>query len=364
MTAWSPSAQPYRSPDRCRYPLTRLVLAVVLGLPLACGTTGPSAHADHGPADTGRPAGSHPRRIVPGTAAAQAGVMAAPVITPGPDALDDPGVGPGECRLVVYTPPGAVHAQSGELCRPDSDQRDVAVIIVHGGAGVAGTYAGLRPWADRYRREGYVTFLPDYHLFRPGSRERPVFPRPEQNIKAAVQYVRGVAGALGVRGDRVAVQGHSAGARLGAVAYTTADDDWFAGPELHDGISCALDAFIGFYHPYDGTMTHSDQYFGGNTASRDPATLRRLDRANSLRRAGSASGPALFLTGSRDWNLIAAQQAAFAAALRADYRDARTVIIEGGGHGFDEGDGVTLPRLGEEAARHTLDFLADTFPAH
>ena len=152
------------------------------------------------------------------------------------------------------------------------------------------------------------------------------------------------------------MQGQSAGARLGAVAYTTPDDPWFAGPELHDGISTAVDAFIGFYHPYDGTMQYAGQYFGGEDDLRD--------RGNSLRRAAAARGPALFLTGSRDWNLITTQQESFARALRARGRSARSVVIEGGGHGFDEGDGVHLSRLGEQAAGETLRFLRDTFPAN
>src|SRR6185503_13785002 len=112
---------------------------------------------------------------------------------------------------------------------------------------------------------------PDYHLFWPGTRERPVFPRPEQDVKAAVQYLRGVARALGVRRDRLVVQGQSAGARIGAVAFTTPDDPWFSGPGpgsgLHAGLSSRVDAFIGFYHPYDGTMQFDDQYFGGPDAS-------------------------------------------------------------------------------------------------
>jgi acetyl esterase/lipase len=226
--------------------------------------------------------------------------------------------------------------------------------VVHGGSGVSGTGSGMRAWAARYRAEGYVTFLPDYHLFRPGSGERPVFPRPEQDVKAAVQFVRGSAGALGVRRDRIAVQGQSAGARLGAVAYTTADDAWFAGPALHPGIGDRVDAFIGFYHPYDGTMQYAEQYFGGDAA--------RLRRGDSLARADRATGPALFVTGGRDWGLIADQQDAFAAALRARGVEARTLVVPGGGHGFDEG-GERLSPLGEQAAHETLRFLADVFPA-
>ena len=116
-----------------------------------------------------------------------------------PDALPDPGVGPGQCKVMNYTPPGAKDAFPGELCRPKENQRDVAVMIVHGGSGISGGFENMRRSANRYLVEGYVTFIPTYHLFTPDSGESPVFPLPEQNIKAAVQYVRGVGNAIGIR---------------------------------------------------------------------------------------------------------------------------------------------------------------------
>lgn len=280
---------------------------------------------------------------------------------PEPDKLADPGVAPGACALVRYTPPTAKEALSGELCRPAEHQRDVAIIVIHGGSGVGGSYANMRRWANRYLAEGYVTFLPAYHLFREGSSERPVFPRPEQNIKAAVQFLRATGNALGIRKDRIVVQGQSAGARVGSVAYTTPDDPWFAGPELYPGISDAVNGFIGFYHPYDGTMQFAFQYFGGDETSRDPLVQERLAKADALANASRAVGPAIFLTGSKDWNIIVLQQDEFANALRQRGMPTSTVVVDGGGHGFDEG-GSRLSRLGEQAATDTLRWLNEQFP--
>ena len=72
----------------------------------------------------------------------------------------------------------------------------------------------MKPWSNRLNTEGYVTFAVDYHLFSEGVGS-PVFPLPEQNIKAAVQYLRGTANALGIRNDHIVVEGFSSGARLG-----------------------------------------------------------------------------------------------------------------------------------------------------
>ncbi len=279
----------------------------------------------------------------------------------GPDPLPDPGVAPGECKQVTYTPPSAAQAFQGELCRPEKDQRDVAVMVVHGGSGVSGGPTGMRPWASRLLAEGYVVLMPAYHLFTPGG-ERPVFPRPEQNIKAAVQYLRGIANATGIRRERIVVQGMSAGARLGSVAYTHPDEPYFQGPELWPDISDEVNGFIGFYHTYDGSMQYSTQYYGGPDDSKDPQVRDRWDHADAMASASAARGPALFITGDRDWNLIIEHQNEFAERLRSAGQQATTVVIKGGSHGFDSSGGKRLSRLGEQAASEVLRWLNDRFP--
>lgn len=325
--------------------VTSAVVFVLVALLSACTAANPTM--------TSEPAGT--------TSAAPRPVGTQPPTTlPEPDKLADPGVGPGQCKVIVYTPPTAKEPMPGELCRPKDNQRDVAIIVVHGGSGISGSYQGMRRWANRYLVEGYVTFLPEYHLFNPGG-ETPVFPHPEQNILAAVQFLRGTGTALGIRKDRIVVQGQSAGARVGAVAFTSADDNWFAGPELYPSISDEANGFIGFYHPYDGTMQYADQYFGGPEGSRDPAVQKRLEKADSLARAGNAAGPALFITGSKDWDVITLQQNAFAQVLHQRQIAAMSIVVNGGGHGFDEG-GSRLSKLGEESAVDTLKWLNDNFP--
>lgn len=321
------------------------LLAVLALVVAACTNSGASESASEAP---------HEGKV------AAVGPPTSPAPPPEPDALADPGVGPGECRILTYTPPTATEPMPGELCRPAENQRDVAVMVVHGGSGISGSYEGMRRWANRYLAEGYVTFLPEYHLFDVGY-ESPVFPHPEQNIKAAVQYLRGVGNAIGIRKDRIVVQGQSAGARVGSVVYTTPDDPWFAGPELYPGISDAANGFIGYYHPYDGTMQYADQYFGGNDQSYDPKVHERLARADAISLAGQAVGPALFITGSRDWDVIITQQDAFVAKLQAKALHAEAHVIDGGYHGFDEG-GSRLSKLGEQSAEISLRWLNDQFP--
>jgi len=326
---------------RPRSPFAAVALALGVALAAAACTPGGATEPGAGGDNVGRR----------GSAAAEFRV---------PDVLADPGVAPGVCEVVTYTPPTAAAPQKGELCRPATNQRDVAVMVVHGGSGVGGSYEGMRAWANRLMAEGYVAFLPDYTLFKPGG-AGPVFPLPEQNIKAAVQYLRGTANALDIDRDHIVVQGMSAGARLGSVAYATPDDPWFAGPERWDAISDQVDGFIGFYHPYDGSMQYSLQYYGGPDDSPDPTVRERWDKADALAQADRAAGPALFITGDKDWSLITEQQQRFADALQRRGVSATTVVIPGGGHGFDEG-GAHLSRLGERAAAEVLRWLNDRFP--
>jgi acetyl esterase/lipase len=278
-----------------------------------------------------------------------------------PDPHPDPEVAPGTCEIVTYTPPSAREAHRGELCRPATNQRNVAVMVLHGGSGIGGSFQGMRSWANRLVAEGYVAFLPEYHLFTPGA-GGPVFPLPEQNVKAAVQYLRGTARAIGISRSRVVVQGMSAGARIGSVAYTTPDDEWFAGPELWPDISDRVNGFIGFYHTYDGSMQYSSQYYGGSDDSSNESVRERWDKADAMGNAGDAEGPALFITGSRDWDLIETHQTLFADALDDAEIDTRTVVINGGSHGFDSGTATRLSRLGEQAAVEVLRWLNDEFP--
>jgi acetyl esterase/lipase len=300
--------------------------------------------------------------VAPGEQAAAVDASeATPDDDQGPDPLPDPGVGPGECDVVTYTPPTAEEEYEGELCRPDDEQRDVVVMLVHGGSGVGGARTGMRPWATRLLAEGYVVFMPSYHLFSPGS-ESPVFPLPEQNLKAAVQFLRGTANATGTRRDRVVVQGSSAGARLGSVLYTQPNDPYFAGDELWPDISDEVNGFIGFYHTYDGTMQFASQYYGGNDDSRDADVRERWDHADAMANAPAAVGPALFITGDRDWELIEEHQQQFATRLRAARLRAEVVVIKSGSHGFDLSGSSRLTRLGEQAALDVLEWLNDRFP--
>jgi acetyl esterase/lipase len=284
------------------------------------------------------------------------------VITP--STLPDPGVLGGMCGAVTYTPPMAAEAFDAELCRPPgAEARDVGIVLVHGGGGIGGDRTGMTAWAEAYVAAGYTTLSIDYLLFDPGY-ESPVFPRPEQNVKAAVQYLRGIGPGLGLDPDRILIHGQSAGARLGAVAFTTAGDDRFEDGELWVGIDQRVNGLVGFYSTYDGTMQYDGQYYGGARDDLDPdvrANWVAADAIVNAGRDGAVHGPAAFFTGELDWSELAVQQEELAERVRAAGYVATSYVHPGGEHGYDSGPSG-LTEGGQAAAFAITAWLDGQFP--
>jgi acetyl esterase/lipase len=281
-----------------------------------------------------------------------------------PVTVRDPGVLGGECGQVTYTPPTAAEAFEGELCRPASPEaRDVGIVLVHGGGGIAGDHTAMTAWAEQYVASGYTTLAIDYRLFTVGL-ESPVFPQPEQNVKAAVQYLRGTADTLGLDADRIVIHGASAGARLGAVAFTTAGDERFAGDELWEGIDDEVNAFVGYYTTYDGTMQYDEQYYGGPRDDEDPDVRANWMAADAIVNAAdddAVAGPVALFTGELDWSELAAQQELLATRVRDAGEEATTHVSSGGDHGYDAST-TGLTSAGLEDAAFLAGWLDSMFP--
>ena len=222
------------------------------------------------------------------------------------------------CRTVRYTPSSAAVAMTGEWCAPPAGGGDV-VVLVHGGGGYEGDPADATAWRDEHIAAGRTTFVIEYTLLEVGAGSA-AYPRPEQNVMAAVQYAR-----MRTGGD-VIVHGFSAGARLAAIVATAADDPAFAGPELHPGVSARVDGAILFYGYYDGLQFHGEQYYGGSAAPVE---------ANAIAEASSEDPPMLIVHGTDDVMTAPAGAVEFAAALDAVGVAAELVLIDGANHVFD-----------------------------
>jgi acetyl esterase len=210
-------------------------------------------------------------------------------------------------RNVVYSPPGAP-PRSATLVSPRPDHLDTIVVLVHPGNGSNGSRKQLKGWQDFYAAHGIPSLAIDYFLVTPTA-PPPIYPEPQRDAKAAVQWVRSNAAELGVDPARVVVEGFTAGAALGAQAYVTPGDEFFQGSGLYDGVSDEAAGFIGVAGTYDGTVKNLVQYYGGPPESADPDVRARYVQANSVGQAGGASGPALLFPGDAAQQAKAFQQA-------------------------------------------------------
>jgi acetyl esterase/lipase len=258
-------------------------------------------------------------------------------------------------KTVVYTPPGGPK-HKGDLVLP-RQHADTIIVLAHPDD-QAGSRKQMRGWANLYAQNGYPSLAIDYSVTGPPG----TYPKPQTDVKAAVQYLRGRAGALGVDPDHIVVQGFDAGAALGAQAEVTPDDPFFDGPRHYANQSDKPAAFIGFYGLYDGTQKDPTIYYGGPPDSSDPKVQERYAKANSIAHTADAAGPALLVQGDADNDEFVASATAFRDALQNAGKDVTLELVAGAGRDFDQDTSGTLTPAGKQAAQQVLDWLAARFP--
>ncbi|MGH9047730.1 MAG: alpha/beta hydrolase fold domain-containing protein [Acidimicrobiales bacterium] len=187
-----------------------------------------------------------------------------------------------DLRCDVYVPPGA------ETRRP-------AVLLVHGGGWRQGEKEQLRGYGIRLGRSGYVCVLTQYRLVGESA-----WPAQVQDVKAALRWMRANAEELGLDPDRVALQGHSAGAHIVLFAAGTPNVAEYEGDGGNPGVSTSVDAVIGVYPPtrfYLGPRQH-----GGvpiEALSDDP-TKELAESASPVNVAGPEFPPTMLMHGNAD----------------------------------------------------------------
>jgi acetyl esterase/lipase len=244
----------------------------------------------------------------------------------GPD--EKPAASPGNAtsRVVTYTPEDRPPME-GELIIPQKNPTRTAIVLLHG-AGAVPITSHWRPkrtmlacWQKFYARNGIATFAITFTLCEPPG---PVYPLPNVDAKNAVQYLRMHADELGIDPDRILVQGHSGGARMGGNLLVHPDSDWFKSFGAWPEVSDAVNGFIGFYGGYTGGTGAPSVYnifYGGTNESDDPSVQERWRHAESEAFVDQASGPTLLIHGDADVIPVALSER-FAQGLRKHGHDA------------------------------------------
>ena len=101
----------------------------------------------------------------------------------------------------AQTAPGDVEVESGveyanhdgvvlqgDLYQPKAPGKYPAIVAVHGGGWQAGARTAYGYWGRYLAQQGYVVFAVSYRLSKPGQK---TYPQAAQDVRAAVQFVRG-----------------------------------------------------------------------------------------------------------------------------------------------------------------------------
>ena len=214
---------------------------------------------------------------------------------------------------------------------PTGDRRETAAILVHGGGWVQGSKAMLAEHAKALAADGFTVFVPEYRLTLEA-----VWPAQIHDVKRAIRYVRGQAGALGFDPDKIVLQGHSAGAHLVLLAAGTADDPRLDPPEADQGVSAAVAAVAAVYPPvllYLGEARPSGgtsaKALKGSDVSEAAAAL-----ASPINHVTKDFPPVMLLHGDADKVVPVSASRVFAEAMRAAGAPVDAHIFAGLPHGF------------------------------
>jgi acetyl esterase/lipase len=142
-------------------------------------------------------------------------------------------------------------ALPGDLYRPEGAGPFPALVVVHGGGWQQGSRAAYAGWGSHLADAGIALFAVDYRLC---SKDKKTYPEAVQDVRAAVQYLRGSAADLKIDGKRIGLWGDSAGAHLAALVALAGDHATFADGNKSDpfgAVSPKVKCCIGVYGVYD-----------------------------------------------------------------------------------------------------------------
>lgn len=140
----------------------------------------------------------------------------------------------------------------GDLYAPKRDKAPV-IVAIHGGGWQQGDRQNYRYWGPYLARHGIALFTIEYRLSKA---DKPTYPQAVHDVRAAVQFVRGRSGELGLDPDRVGVMGDSAGGHLASLVALAGDSEQFAGAyrdDPHATVSTRVKAAVSVYGVYDMT---------------------------------------------------------------------------------------------------------------
>ena len=245
-------------------------------------------------------------------------------------------------RDVEYVVHGG-EALKGHLYLPDGPGPHPAVICVHGGGWHTRNSDNYQFWGPWLAARGYAVFAPDYRL---SSAERKSFPEALQDIRAAVQWIRGKAQDWRIDPARIALMGDSAGGHLVSMVGLAGEHPRFRDGNAADpfgALSTRVKAVVPVYAVLDLYQQWRHDLL---VRTRDPITEKLLGvsavddklayfEASPLSYvSGRDSGTAFLVVWGTHDDIVdcASQSEAFLEALKQARFYARPVILPGAPH--------------------------------
>jgi len=228
-----------------------------------------------------------------------------------------------------------------DIIKPVSDKPVPAIVFVSGNGWRSIDRAALIPQLSPIAKAGYLVAAIDYRIIGEAN-----FPKPLEDVKTAIRFLRANAKTYNIDPDHIAVWGNSAGGHLSAMAATTGeikdyDSDRWAGQ------SSAVQAAVIFYGPMDLSHRMDANAVNGSPGmsvesaflgfdAKDPANAEKVKKANPVAQISDKTPPMLIVHGTKDVVVPISESEDLYAALTAAKRPATFIRVEGAGHSFGQ----------------------------
>ena len=233
---------------------------------------------------------------------------------------------PAALHDVEYSHPGSVSLRMDGFL-PGAGRPSAAVIIVHGGAWVAGDRRkNVEPVFQPLSEAGFAWFSISYRL----ANNVMQFGAAEEDVRDAVRFVKAHANEYNIDPDRIALLGESAGGQLAAMAALRGTSD------------SAVRAVVAMYTPTDlVTLAKTSAFIPSSIRDSVRGTpfesilmslLAQLSPLNNVRKD---MPPFLFIHGTSDTLVPFAQSTDMCDRMKEAGANCEVFAVKGGGHGMN-----------------------------
>lgn len=167
-----------------------------------------------------------------------------------------------------------------DVFKPTSTSCETAVILLHGGGWRVGDRSRMHPYARRLAGHGFTALATQYRLLGQAP-----WPAQLEDVIAAVTWVRSQAADLGVRAERIVLEGFSAGAHLALMA----------------GGKVNAAAVVAFFPPTRLSVQPAAAETDAKMLLGPDAEPAAADAASPMAQVEPGYPPTFFLHGGADW---------------------------------------------------------------